>query len=119
MPPRGFAGAVARGQSDREARETGSLCGLSRRDRAQMIELGGKWSDFATRLFRRDADRPAAAPSLLKNVAGEPRQQVRRQRGFLQREGMVGAGNDDERAVGNVRPQGFVQSPRRKEIEFA
>lgn len=67
-----------------------------------MVLIGWKGGKRAAGLFRRDPDRLSALPCPGQHVAGEAREQVGRQLRLLQGEGMIGARNDDERAVGNM-----------------
>ena len=55
----------------------------------------------------RDPDGLVALPAFRQHVLGKPRQQIRRERRLLQREGMIAAGNDDERTVREYGRAGF------------
>ncbi len=84
-----------------------------------MVEAGGEGDDIAAGLFGRDPDRLLAVPAAGHDVLREARQQVGGQRRLLQREGMIGVGNDDQRAVGNFDAHRLLQRARREEIELA
>ena len=60
-------------------------------------------------LLRRDPHRTVALPLLRHHIGREPHQQIRGQSGLFQSEGMIAAGNDDQRAVRDMAAQGVVQ----------
>ena len=59
-----------------------------------MIVAGGKRNEFATGVLRRDPDGLVALPAAGQNVLSKAREQVRCERGLLQREGMIAPWND-------------------------
>jgi len=57
-----------------------------------------------TRVLRSDPHRAVAPPFSGENLLGKSKEQMGRQIRLFEREGVKGAWNDDERAVGNLEP---------------
>ena len=53
-----------------------------------------------------------------RTSSANPESRCGRQRRLFERESVKGAWNDDERAVGNLEPQGFVKGARGKKVEL-
>ena len=67
-----------------------------------MIEAFRKRRELAADIFRRDPNRVLAVPAAGHHVFCKTRHQIGGQFRALKREGMIGARNDDERAVGDM-----------------
>ena len=70
-----------------------------------MIEAFRKRRELAADIFRRDPYRLFAVPAVGHHVFRKTRHQIGGQFRALKREGMIGARNDDERAVGDMHAQ--------------
>src|SRR6478752_5527069 len=84
-----------------------------------MVVPAGEWDERITRILRSDPHRTVALPFSGENILRKSGKQVSRQRRLFERESVKGAWNDDERAVGNLEPQGIMKRARGKKVELA
>ena len=66
----------------------------------------------AAGFIRSNANCSTSAPSLCHHISRKPREEICGQSGLLKREGMIGAGNNNQRAVGDACAEPVVKCAR-------